>query len=131
MNANDLVPLSTPEQFSVWVIKLNGKVDYLHRKVRRKDVNVLDLEHNLNTLNAMLNQLYSYAFQHRVDVMQFQQHLVKIETRLHEISSIVQRRKTPWWMKLLSVVSTAIKVVSAILGLPSLPTGERIPRLPG
>jgi len=113
------------QQYSIWVIKLAGRVKALEDKIPGGNVEMLDRE--ANTCKAELQHLYDYAVQQNIELGPYYNHLTDIEARLRSIEYQLQQKidrvesgKRSWWGKVLNIVYTAITLVASILGLSPL-----------
>jgi hypothetical protein len=75
-------------QFNRWTITLGAQVRALYKSMLSKDPEQLKRE--IETYETELQQLYAYAEQHNVDLIEYYHPFVEIEDRLFLIRECIQ-----------------------------------------
>ena len=115
--------MDAANQFTIWLIKLDGRVAFLKDNIRKFDIGELEREHT--TCKAEMSKLYDYAVQNSVAIYSFYNQLKGIEANLNDVKAAIEEMKRPWWQRGVKLVAVLVDWVLRLIGL-----GGLMPRLP-
>lgn len=78
------------------------------------------LEKEATACESALETYYGYALQHQVDSTPMYQIIVDLHEQLGALRVEIERKKEPWWKRILAPIVKAVAVVLDFLGWPTL-----------